>query len=142
MKVDRTGSVRTGTPSKRSGKSGGTAERPFSKHVTDNNESAGAVGGVAPVQSVDALLAIQEVEDPAAEQKRKRARQWGEDLLDQLDRLRLGLVTGAISRSELDRIAEMVARQREQVDDPLLTAVLDEIELRARVEIAKFRRDS
>jgi hypothetical protein len=56
--------------------------------------------------------------------------------------LRLGLVTGAISRSELDRIAEMVARQREQVDDPLLTAVLDEIELRARVEIAKFRRDS
>lgn len=142
MKVDRTGSVRTGTPSKRSEKAGRTGGASFSKHVAGDSDSGTAVGGVAPVHSVDSLLAIQEVSDPTAGEKHKRARRWGEDLLDQLDRLRLGLITGAISRHELERISEMVERQRVQVDDPVLMSVLDEIELRARVELAKFGRDA
>jgi hypothetical protein len=34
----------------------------------------------------------------------------------------------------------MVRVRREQVDDPKLTAILDEIELRAAVELAKLSR--
>ena len=87
------------------------------------------------------LLSIQEVGDSTAERNRRRVRRWGEDLLDQLDHLRLGLVLGSVRWHELEWIAQLVERQRAQVDDPLLTAVLDEIELRARVGIAKFGRN-
>lgn len=48
--------------------------------------------------------------------------------------------TDVIASLEHERIAELVACQRVQVDDPLMTAILDEIELRARMAIAKFGR--
>jgi len=57
---------------------------------------------------------------------------------DPLDRLRIGLISSAILRRDLEQILEMVGCQRERADDPLLTAMLDEFELRARLELAKY----
>ena len=62
--------------------------------------------------------------------------------MDRLEAVRLGLLSGGIPISELRSIADLVERQRESVTDAGLQALLDEIELRARVELAKYERDS
>ncbi|HPF78465.1 MAG TPA: flagellar assembly protein FliX [Alphaproteobacteria bacterium] len=37
-------------------------------------------------------------------------------------------------------MADVVASHREKINDPKLTALLDEIDLRAQIEIAKMRK--
>ena len=142
MKIDRTGAVQSATPAKRGDKAKKAQAGSFSKHMTTGADTAGGAGAVAPVPAVDALLSIQEVEDSTTGQSQGRARQWGMDVLDQLDRLRLGIISGRVARDDLERIAALVERQRARSDDPALTQILDEIELRAKVELAKFEQAS
>lgn len=140
MKIDRTGPARPAVPAKRSEKSGRAQGASFSQHLKPGTDSATGITAAAPVTTVDALLTIQEVQDSATGQARARARKWGSDVLDRLDRLRIGLIEGTIPRHELERIAVLVDRQRARTDDPALEAILDEIELRAKVELAKLDR--
>ncbi len=48
---------------------------------------------------------------------------------------------GAISESKLSALMRTVRENRDQVDDPRMAAVLDEIELRAAVELAKLGKE-
>ncbi len=64
----------------------------------------------------------------------------GEDILKELDRLRLGILTGNMTLGQVIDIADVVAAHRERINDPKLTAILDEIDLRAQIEIAKARK--
>ncbi|MGE4221194.1 MAG: flagellar assembly protein FliX [Alphaproteobacteria bacterium] len=140
MKIEGTGTSRT-TPAKRPERAGQTKGGSFTRHLDDDSSIAPAIAGTgmsAPVHGVDALLSLQEVGDSTSEQGRARARRWGEDLLDRLDLLRLGILSGGIPRADLIRIASMVGAQRERTTDPRLAEVLAEIELRARVELAKY----
>ena len=99
---------------------------------------ASTVSGGAALGPVDALLALQEVsEDPGG---RNRGRRRGEELLDSLDELRYGLLAGSLSLGAIERLTAMVAAKRGQVDDPRLVRILDEIEVRAAVELAKLGR--
>ncbi len=99
---------------------------------------ASTVSGGAAVGPVDALLTLQEVsEDPGG---RYRGRRRGEALLDQLDELRLGLLVGSLPLATVERLAAVAEAKRGQVDDPHLARVLDEIEIRAAVELAKLGR--
>ena len=69
-----------------------------------------------------------------------RRRGWahGEQLLDMLDQVRDGLLAGGVPRATLNRLANAVSRRHDQFNDPKLQGVLDEIELRAHVELAKL----
>ncbi len=94
---------------------------------------ASATGGIG---SLGALLAVQEV--PDASEERRRARERGTALLDQLEQIRIALLSGRLPRTVLEQLSAMVAARRGQVSDPQLSAILDEIELRAAVELAKY----
>ncbi len=59
-------------------------------------------------------------------------------MLDRLEEIRVGLLTGSIPRDQLEALDRLVREQRGQVADPRLGEILDEIELRARVELAKL----
>jgi len=140
MKIERTGTTRT-TPTKRTERAGQAQGGAFTRHLDDDSSAAPAVSGgaiAAPVHNVDALLSLQEVGDSTSDRGNARARRWGEDLLDRLDMLRLGILSGGIPRADLERIASMVGAQRLRATDPRLAEVLGEIELRARVELAKY----
>jgi hypothetical protein len=52
--------------------------------------------------------------------------------------VRDGLLAGGVSRAVLNRLVALVEVKREDFVDPGLAAVLDEIDLRARVELAKL----
>jgi len=109
------------------------------------SETTHAEGGVvdhAALNGVDALLAMQEVGDATDDRARKQAQSYGEDLLDRLAALQDALLHGAIPKANLMEIAKRIRSSRAKVQDPRLNAILDEIELRAEVEIAKYARSS
>lgn len=91
----------------------------------------------APVAALDAILALQSVGDPLT--ARRKAVRRGHDLLDELDAMKADLLVGRVSPGRLDAMAAMVTSLRER-SDPELDAVLDEIELRVAVELAKLGR--
>ena len=141
MKIERTSSV-SSSPIKRSERSQKSGPGSFANEVAGQESNADPVSAAAPTQTVDALLAIQEVDDATTGGANARGRQWGGEVLDRLETIRIGLLGGGIPISELRSIAAVIDRQRENVTDPGLQTLLDEIELRARVELAKYERDS
>jgi hypothetical protein len=64
--------------------------------------------------------------------------QRGNDLLDRLDEIRHGLLLGAIPIERLKALAVMLRAERARAADPRRAAVVDEIELRCAVELAKL----
>lgn len=95
-----------------------------------------AAPATAGLSGVNALLALQTV--PSATERRKRAVRRANDLLDVLGEVRVGLLEGAIDPGQLDRLRRMTAQGRDEVEEPGLRDVLDEIDLRAQVELAKL----
>jgi len=113
----------------------GAGER-FRAAVEAQRPAVPASASVAATLAVSPLLALQELPDATTE--RARALRRGRDLLAQLDRIRHALLLGSIAPSDLTRLLAMVRQGREELDDPRLANLLDEIELRASVELAKF----
>ncbi len=112
----------------------------FSVTVDAADEAAEAqrMAGLDGVMTVSALLALQGVEDPLS--RRKRAMGRASRILDMLDDLKVAMLEGAASPATLDNLAKTVREQRETTDDPRLEDVLNQIETRAAVELAKLGR--
>jgi hypothetical protein len=94
-----------------------------------------AAGLLRAISTVDALIALQGVEDTS--ERKKRAVAKGRIALDLLDTLKLGLLDGSVDRSTLARLQVAAEGLTEETGDPGLNAVLSEIELRVAVELAK-----
>ena len=58
--------------------------------------------------------------------------------LDRLEDIRQGLLVGAISKPRLEELAGTIKETRESALDPVMSDILDEIELRAKIELAKL----
>ncbi|MDA0661645.1 MAG: flagellar assembly protein FliX [Proteobacteria bacterium] len=144
MKIDSTGSVRSSARGSKSKAGKSVKGSGFTDHLSPQADSVGPVGSAAPTQSVDALVAIQGVPDSTEGTANARARKWGNDVLDQLEQVRVDLLVGAIPKERLINLAQMVAKRRKDAADPYLNSLLDDVELRVRVEMAKYepRRNS
>jgi hypothetical protein len=98
--------------------------------------SAGAAGGPRSVGGIDALIALQGVEDPL--ERRKRAVRRGRVALDALDELKMALLGGTLTMAMLAKLQAAAAHLKLGSGQADLDAVLAEIELRVEVEIAKM----
>lgn len=94
-----------------------------------------SVGGVG---SLGALLALQDVGGPL--ERRKRAVSRAGRILDVLDELKLALIDGEMSAGSLDQLLRAVREERQGTEDARLEGILDEIETRAAVELAKLEQ--
>jgi hypothetical protein len=110
----------------------------FAAEETADAKTAAALTGTGPIAAVDTILALQGIEDSADQRTQGISR--GEQLLNLLDEVRDGLLAGGIPRAILNRLALAVSKRRESFADPNLQTVLDEIDLRARVELAKLEQ--
>jgi len=95
----------------------------------------------ATIDGVDALLAMQEVGDVTDRHARKQAASYGEDLLNRLNTIQEALLGGGIPKETLMNMAKKLRTGRVSISDQRLNSLLDEIELRVEVEIAKYTRD-
>ncbi|MDD4615953.1 MAG: flagellar assembly protein FliX [Alphaproteobacteria bacterium] len=134
-KIDGLGNVRTTAPVKRAVRSGPSGDTSFARQLGETEE-ASAPGGISSASSISGILGVQEVEDALDHASKGKMR--AEDILDRLEDLRIQLLSGGISREKLMQLSRIVTARRSQVKDPRLSEILDAIDLRAQVELAKY----
>lgn len=124
-----------GTPSSGTKKTGSSTFL-----LPDAAPTADARPASAPraANSIDALLAMQSVED--ATERRKKSVQRGRGALDVLDELKISMLAGSITPATVARLKTAAADLKASSGDPGLDSVLSEIELRVEVELAKAAR--
>ncbi|CAA7620236.1 Flagellar assembly protein fliX [Candidatus Terasakiella magnetica] len=141
MKISGVGSTGTAGGARKAAKTDGKGA--FKKALIDSMDSmeeAHAVETPVGISSVDALLVVQGMDNSTEREARRRLVRRGEELLDGLEDLRHGLLMGEIPKEKMVALSQMVRTRRESCGDPRLAAVLDEIELRVEVELAKLSR--
>ncbi len=110
------------------------------------SSSDGAQKSAGPAQAasasglfgMDALLALQGEEDVLVGRRRRQIKR-SNDILDALDDLKVSVLSGEIDDEALLRLQANIAASREDIEDDKLQGVLNEIETRAFVELAKRR---
>jgi hypothetical protein len=99
--------------------------------------------GIA-ASSLGSLIAAQmQVVDDVEERKKRRQRSFerGKGLLTILDEIKLELLGGGqLSPGPMLKLIATIEGRERDSGDPHLEEIVDEIELRARVELAKLRR--
>ena len=116
-----------------------TSSSSFSLPADDEVASASeARAALAPkaTANIDALIALQGIEEDPTE-RRRRSVARGKGALDVLDDLKLGLLSGNLDVSTVSRLRDAAANLKSSSGDPGLDVVLSEIELRVEVELAK-----
>lgn len=103
---------------------------------TAGPSQAASVSATSSLMGVDALLALQEVADPLTRKRRAVGRAGR--ILDELERLKIALLDGEVSTNDLQRLQRAIREARDRTDDPRLESVLEEVEMRAAVELAKL----
>lgn len=137
MKIGETRQVGTSSVKRAAGSSSsGSVFRP------EGMEEGRGVAGLSATSSlaaVDSLLALQQAPGLGdAMTGSRRAIKRGEQMLDILDDIKIALLSGSLPQSRLQRLLHVVESQQAQFHDPKLADILAHIELRARVELAKF----
>lgn len=136
MKVTGPGGLSQPGAHKAARASGGEGFRvaaPTAPAAASQVSSASGVGGV---MGLEALIALQDVGSPMERRRRSVARAGR--ILDVLDGVKVALLGGDLSQGDLERLRRVVREERAGTEDPKLEAVLDEIETRAEVELAKL----
>ncbi len=136
MRIDRTsaGAALNSRSPVKGGKKGGEV---FQAAQAGRGGKTAPPGPLQPGAGIDAILALQGIEDPLM--AKKRALKHGRSMLETLEEMKTELLAGQVSEGRLNRLMALVGRAREQAD-PDLDALINDIELRARVELAKRGR--
>jgi hypothetical protein len=129
----RGGAAPTGASARPNGPAAAGFE-PAAASVREAAQSSPA-SALNAVSSLDAILALQEALGPM--ERRRRAVKRAGRLLDILDSVKLSLLEGGSPSSMLNALKQAAGEARGETDDPGLEGVLDEIETRAAVELAK-----
>ena len=136
MKVTGPGGVSGSAPaSKKAGASGGAFSLP-SAAAAGQSATAAPVSGPSALMGVESLLALQDAGGPL--EGRRRSMRRAVRLLDVLDDLKVALIDGMLQPDQIRALSLAIAEQRATTGEPALEAVLDEIETRAAVELAKL----
>ena len=121
--------VSSSTPARRTAGSG------FSVSNDNAAGKAAAAQAAGGINGIDALLALQGVED--AVERRRRFAKRGAKALDMLDTLKVQIIEGRIDMASLTRLEGVLNELAERSGEDRLDGVLDAISLRVAVEIAK-----
>jgi len=138
MKITGPGQIQSKAVKKSRAKQA-TATTAFKSEVGASGAASGGPAGVTgagPIGPMDALLALQEA--PDSTDGRSKGLMRADEMLDLLEDIRKGILLGAISTPSLRNLADLARNQKDNTGDPRLNQILEEIELRAEVELAKL----
>jgi len=121
----------------RKGKKAGANKSGFNE-ILSSEESAAALppSGTSPLTAVSSLLSLQEM--PTSSEGKSKGLVRVEEMLGHLELIRHGLLAGQIPQRQLKDVAAIVSRERGLSNDPVLDEILDDVELRVKVELAKL----
>ena len=142
MKISETRSVSPASK-KKVGKAKSEQGLAFASHLKEvkaEPEIVAKINDVSGVTAVGSILTVQEVEDDEGLTSRKHLKKYGDDILERLDEIKQDLLTGDISKDILRNLAQTLRTKKSTTDDPRLISIINDIELRAAVELAKYTR--
>lgn len=138
MKVTGTGGVGQAGGARGPKAAGGEGFRLPGASAPAAASQASGVAATSAVMGVEALLTLQDVGGPL--ERRRRAVGRAGRLLDALDEIKIALLHGQLSAGDLQRLERAIRDQRAATGDPQLEELLNEIETRAAVELAKLEQ--
>ncbi len=127
--------VSSNAPSGNVARTQGSGARFVLPTLSESTQSP-AAAGVSSLGGLDAMIALQASE--SSTERRKRAAKRGHALLDELESLKIAVLSGRVSPSQLQRLMVGLKEERHAGADPRLDEVISLIELRASVELAKM----
>ena len=134
MRIEGSGRIistnRSATASKASGET-------FRPEMGQGASRAAQTSATVAAGGIDALLMLQAVDD--ATTGRRKAVKRANQLLDALEDIRGDLLAGWVSEGRLNKAMALLAQAKTQIE-PELEAIVADIELRVRVELAKLGR--
>ena len=107
----------------------------FNRLVNVQNDDLNTMDNTQNINNIDSLIALQDID--SAMSKQERAVQKGFHLLDDLDNLKLAILGGAKLERELKSLQNNTEMLSTRDLPEKLKNTLQEIDLRARVELAK-----
>ena len=143
MKISETRTVSPAS-TKKIGKTKAKQGPAFASHlkdVKDDPEGLAQVSEVSGVTAVGSILAAQEIDDDDGLKSRQQLKKYGEDILERLDKIKQDLLFGDISKDMLANLAQTLRMKKRATNDPGLISIINDIELRAAVELAKYTRN-
>lgn len=102
----------------------------------DDTPPVAQMADVGATSAVAGMLALQEITEE--EVRRKKLAQHGHNMLESLENLKYRLLEGQLSASDLLAMNNQLLIKRQYVTDPALMDIIDDIELRLAVELAKI----
>ncbi|MGH1349459.1 MAG: flagellar assembly protein FliX [Methyloligellaceae bacterium] len=110
----------------------------FSPIENEEASSATSVNKTAPLSDLDAILALQSVEAVDQKEQRKKAVFHADQMLSELEKLKIAILSGQHTRAHLLKLKNLIDHRPEYAEDSGLIDLLDQINLRVEVELAKF----
>ena len=95
-----------------------------------------AVAATNRISSVDTVVALQEITGDNTDERGAKNR--ANLILDKLEDIRMGLLMGQIPKSNLEELSKILILARENSIDSNLLEIIEDIELRAKIELAKL----
>ena len=120
---------------KRSSGSRGVASSDFDSLLI-SEQKIDDVATTNRISSVDAVVALQEITGDNTDERGAKNR--ANLILDKLEDIRMGLLMGQISKSNLEELSKTLIVARENSIDANLLEIIEDIELRAKIELAKL----
>ena len=134
MKVDQT--RRSSVSKVKTSRGGGAVQDGHFNNLLTSEQKVDVIASTNRISAMDSIVSVQEVSDDDGGDSgtKKRAHQ----ILDRLEDVRMGLLMGQIPKSDLMALSDILTVAREKVVDSSLLELLDDIELRAKIELAKL----
>lgn len=104
--------------------------------------SVGDSGSTSPaayansISSINSIFSVQEMSIEVLDPE--EAKEKGLELLDELKKLRDGIVMEQVNVQSLQHLVNKIQNEKIHVSDPKLQEIIDDIEIRASVELAKL----
>ena len=134
MKVDQTRRNSLAGVKRSSGKRG-VASSDFDSLLI-SEQKIDAVAATNRISSVDAVVGLQEITGDNTDERGAKNR--ANLILDKLEDIRMGLLMGQIPKSNLEELSKILILARENSIDSNLLEIIEDIELRAKIELAKL----
>ena len=120
---------------KRSSGNRGVASSDFDSLLI-SKKKIDAVAATNRISSVDAVVGLQEITGDNTDERGAKNR--ANLILDKLEDIRMGLLLGQIPKTNLEELSQILILARENSIDSNLSEIIEDIELRAKIELAKL----
>lgn len=138
MKVDAYGNIKASNNTTKKRGVSGAGNFSSILNLAESQESSGAdkANEIIATPTLSSVLSLQEVSDE--DFRRKKIIKHGENMLDSLENLRRRLLIGTVPLQTLREISNRLSTQKHEIADTNLIEIINDIELRTAVELAKL----